>query len=89
MGTTWRTNDTALAAFLVTCGQEVTDYEWERTSCYFVFTESDDLLDAVEDFIGDNANVNPREYNMALVAIKRAMFDRKPAEPVGPRRAVG
>lgn len=70
----WRTGDTALAAFLVLNDHECLRMEWEGESCFFTFIENDDLLDRVVEFMGDEALVNPRAYNMTLSSIRKQMF---------------
>lgn len=70
----WRTGDTALAAFLITKEHECIKMEWEVDSCYFTFAENDDMLDLVVEFMGDEALVNPRTYNLALSNLRKQMF---------------
>lgn len=68
----------ALAAFLQLEGHEVVRMRWEIGSCYFVFKETDDLLDLVQDFVSDDAQVSPRRYNMTFAALKKRMFQSRP-----------
>lgn len=74
----WKCDDMALASYLSMEGNEIIKFHWELGSCFFVFTETDDLLDAVNDFVGGYARVDPRKYNMTFAQIKRRMFASKP-----------
>lgn len=68
----------ALAAYLCIEGEELKEFQWEMGSCFFMFEETDDLLDAVADFVSGDARVDPRKYNMQFAQIKRRMFASKP-----------
>lgn len=68
----------SLAAFLKVKGHNVVRMAWEEDSCYFLFSETDALLDDVYDFVADEARVNPREYNMTFGSLKKAMFSSRP-----------
>lgn len=77
----WRTTDTSLATYLMIQGAEVKRFEWEKTfrwECYFVFTETDDLLDDVADYVGGAAQVEPRRFNLTYAQLKKRMFASKP-----------
>lgn len=77
----WRTTDTSLATYLIIQGSEVLRFEWEKTfrmECYFVFKETDDLLDDVADYIGGAAQVEPRRFNLTYAQLKKQMFASKP-----------
>ena len=55
--------------------------EWDeygsRDSCFFFFDDSDFLRDLVGEFMGDEALVNPRIYNIAYGNMKRLMWEAK------------
>lgn len=74
----WKTDDMALAAYLMFMGDDVKDLEWEMDSCYFCFEETDDLLDHVQDFVSGDALVEPRRFNMIFGQLKKRMFGNKP-----------
>lgn len=77
---TWKTDSMALAAFL--CLEfDIVDVIWEdsswRGSFFWHFTDTEDLADAVSDYMGGLASVDPRKYNDAVSRLKRDMFDQK------------
>lgn len=77
----WRTDDMALATFLILEGHDVQDIQWELESCYFAFVNNDGLNALVSGFVSGSARVEPRNYNMAFGKLKRAMF----SHPEAPR----
>jgi hypothetical protein len=80
----WRTDDMALAAFLLVEFGEDPFLVWEMSSCYFVFKEPDDVfLEAVQDFFSGKATIEPRKYNMAFAKLKKAVFSH-PDAPKSP-----
>lgn len=75
---TWRTDDLALATYLVVSGNGTIklELEWDGDIAYgyFVFRMSDSLLDDVEDFISGNARVEPREYSRRFGRMKKSVY---------------
>ena len=82
---TWRTDDMALAAYLMIELKAEPNLQWEMESCFFEFDESDDLLDAVQDFVSGDSRIEPRTYNMAFAKLKKAVFSH-PQSPAWRRR---
>lgn len=79
----WRTDNLALAAWLA-MELPIDRMEWEDSTCYWVFTRSDDLEEDVTEFMMGEPMVNAREYNDKLDALKRSIFNSRP--DVSPRR---
>lgn len=80
---TWRTDDMALAAYLMVSLRVEPDLKWEMESCFFEFEETDDLLDAVQDFVSGDARIEPRTFNMVFGKLKKAVFNH-PSAPQSP-----
>lgn len=76
----FRTSDVALAAF-ISMEEPVRFAEWDeygsRESCFFYFADSGFLREMVSEFMGDEAQVNPRVYNIAYGNMKRLMWEAK------------
>ena len=70
----WRTDDMSLAAFLSLTLEQDPEIEWEMESCYFVFDKCDQLIDAVAGFLSDTVKVSPRQYNLEMAKMKKAIF---------------
>lgn len=85
---TWRTDDMALAAYLMIELRADPTLHWEMESCFFEFEETDDLLDAVHDFVSGESRIEPRTYNMAFAKLKKAVFNHPdaPSSPAWRRR---
>lgn len=75
----WSTAKAPLAAYLSLMGFTVVSIEWQGGSCYWTFEDGEQLADAVADFEGGKARVDPNRFNDAVADIKRSMF-------VGPLR---
>lgn len=75
----WKTDDMALAAYLMVELKNDPTLQWEMESCYFEFGETDDLLDAVQDFVSGESLIEPRMYNMAFAKLKKAVFNHPDA----------
>lgn len=79
---TWKTDSMSLAAYL-SLYFPIVDVLYEegqrRGSFYWHFDDCQELADAVADFVGGIALVNPREYNDAVAQVKREMFERRNA----------
>jgi len=82
MDDTWRTDDMALSAYLMIELKTDPALRWEMESCYFEFVETDDLLDAVQDFVSGESLIEPRTYNMAFAKLKKAVFSHPDAPNV-------
>ena len=80
----WRTDDMALAAYLMIEFDETPKLQWEMETCYFEFDNGDDdvFLDAVRDFLSGKGTVEPRTYNMAFGKLKKAVFNHPDAPTV-------
>lgn len=72
----FRTNDMALVTYLKQCSQHARTVGWaqETQSAFWVFDESPELLDLVQDFHLGKALVEPREYNRIFALTKREMY---------------
>lgn len=70
----WSTNKAVLAAYLQMMGMPIIRTEWEDGSCYWKFDDTDELADAVADFEGGKALVDPNKFNDVVADIKRSMF---------------
>lgn len=79
MSNTWRTDDMGLAAYLLLELKVEPTLRWEMESCYFEFVDTDDLLDAVQDFVSGDSRIEPRTYNMAFAKLKKAVFNHPDA----------
>lgn len=79
MSNTWRTDDMGLAAYLLLELKVEPTLQWEMESCYFEFVDTDDLLDAVQDFVSGDSRIEPRTYNMAFAKLKKAVFNHPDA----------
>lgn len=88
-GNSWRTDDMALAAYLMIEFEETPGLHWEMGTCFFAFDNGDEddvFLDAVRDFVSGKASVEPRKYNMAFAKLKKAAFNHPDAPSVPVRR---
>ena len=71
----FRTNDMAMVAYLKMKGHSVQRMEWNGKTCWWFFPAISTLLDQVDEFLGDTALVNPRQYNKCLSDTKREFYD--------------
>jgi hypothetical protein len=78
---TWRTDNINLAAYLLYLDHELLGIEWERGAGFFMFHKTRDLLHASVEFIGDEAQVNPKRYSMCFAELKNKLFDDHPNPP--------
>lgn len=80
----WKTENLPLAAFLRYEDMSYIGAVWEpngpRQSCFWQFVDSDDLADAVAEYMGKQSQVEPEEYNKVLGDCKADMFKEAPAE---------
>lgn len=83
----FRTKDMSLAAFLVTKGHNFDRMTLDEDSCFWVFSETDELHEDLFDFIEDRGTVEPRKYSSSFARLKDEMFDflRASGVPTGRR----
>jgi hypothetical protein len=56
------------------------EIRWDDDMCFYFFPDTYDLRELVSKFYGNQAAVNPREYNREFSRLKRATF-RHPDSP--------
>jgi hypothetical protein len=74
----YRTSDMALVSYLKFLGHEPQQINWENGTCYWLFRETPHLLEGVDQFAGNKALIEPKEYNRLFGMTKREFFDSEP-----------
>lgn len=74
----YRCNDMGVVTYLRCEGYTAQAMQWENGTCYWVFRISDSLLDHLDRYQGNNAQVNPRDYNRRYAEVKREFYDNRP-----------
>lgn len=68
------TNDMAMVAYLALKGHTAQDITMDDNVCRWKFVNIGDLMQCAEDFLGDRALVNPREYNRHFANTKKEFY---------------
>jgi len=71
--TLWRTDNVSLAAFLALTF-EVERVEWVNRSVYWLFEESEDLFQSIEDYHDNLALADPKALNDMVAEFKKTIF---------------
>lgn len=78
----WETGDMSLAVFL-SMYVTLVNMEWRisknRSSCYWLFKDTDQLHELIWQFNNDDALVSPKRFNENVGAMKRKMFAMREA----------
>jgi hypothetical protein len=78
----WTTSNLALATYLIIVEQNLSRIQWDesfgRSSCQWVFEDTEELADYVADFEGGNARVDPKSFNFLFGRMKREMMEAMP-----------
>ena len=74
-----KTNDMALVSYLKVLSHTPQEVIFEGQTCYWYFTETDGLMDAIDVFGAGDAMVEPREYNKHFAHTKREFWQAKEA----------
>lgn len=71
----FRSNDMGVVTYLRIEGHTSQAMDWEGRTCYWVFAKTPSLMEHVEKFQSDQAQVNPRVYNRRYAETKREFYD--------------
>jgi hypothetical protein len=71
----WRTDDMALATYLIIKQELDPELVWESQSCFFLFPKGESLLKDVTDFVSNNGLVDARTFNMTYARLRKATFE--------------
>lgn len=74
----FETEEMALTAYLRAMEFEVEKVYWREGACKWVFEDSDELRNAVTQFSGGEARVDPKKYNRIFSKMKSEMYQNAP-----------
>lgn len=71
----YRTKDMALATFLKLRGHSFQNVEVEGSTCFWFFRVSDSVMDLVDSYVENLAQVNPKEFSREFNNTKRELIE--------------
>lgn len=73
----YRSSDMGVVTYLMVEGHTTQKVFWDNGTCYWVFRINDALLEHLELYQGDLAQVDPREYNRRYAEVKREFYSTR------------